>query len=60
MKLINWILDLASDETRMVNIYSLKNDPEVAAKREKLIKEQIQKNPKKYRVTSRNFESKSA
>lgn len=60
MKLINWILDLASDEPKLVNIYSLKLDPEVAAKREKLIQEQIQKNPKKYRVTEGNFESISA
>lgn len=60
MKLIKWILDLASDEPKMVNIYSLKVDPEVAAKREKLIKEQMEKNPKKYRVTRGNFESRSA
>lgn len=60
MKLIKWILDLASDEPKMVNIYSLKIDPEVAAKREKLIKEQMGKNPKKYRVTRGNFESRSA
>ena len=46
MRLIKWILDLASDYPKMVNIYSLNNDPEVAAKREKLVQEQIEKNPK--------------